>query len=90
MSLNTEEDTERGRRRVLTPGSLLSVVSATVLIDSLILVFSCLIIWSVGGYLMLSLVPFGILTLAVALPAVWACVAVAVLAFHAETDPENN
>ncbi|WP_299811563.1 hypothetical protein [uncultured Roseibium sp.] len=90
MSLNFEEDDARGRHRVLTASSLLSVVSATVLIDSLILVFSCLIIWSVGGYLMLSLIPFAILTLTVGLPTVWACVAVAVLAFHAETDPENN
>ncbi|MCX2724960.1 hypothetical protein [Roseibium salinum] len=68
----------------------MQVVSATVLIDTLILVFAGMTVWAVGGYLKLALVPLALLTLAVAVPTMWACVSVAVLAFDAETNPENH
>jgi hypothetical protein len=76
--------------RVISFSSIAGVVSATILIDTLILTFAFLTLWAVGGYLGLSLIPFAILTLFVLLPTVWACVKVAILAFDAETDPANN
>jgi hypothetical protein len=76
--------------RVITFGSVMAVISATVLIDTLILTFAFLILWSVGGYLAMSLMPFAIFSLLILVPTVWACVRVAMLAFEAETDPANN
>jgi len=76
--------------RVITFGSVTAAVSATVLIDTLILTFAFLILWSIGGYLAMSLVPFAVFSLLILGPTVWACVKVAMLAFEAETDPANN
>lgn len=85
-----EKSQKECRQRVLTFSSLLSVVAATVLIDSLIITMAAATIWATGGYLHLSLVPFSALVLAGAGLTIWACVSVAFLAFDAETDPLNN
>lgn len=85
-----EELEKRNRQRVLTFSSLLSVVWATVLIDTLILIIAAATVWAVGGYLRLPLIPFAVLALAGAVATIWACVSVAVLAYNAETDPAHN
>jgi len=81
---------KQDRQRVLTCSSLLSVVWATVLIDTLILTMVSVTVWATGSYLHLSIIPFALLALSSAIATVWACVTVAVLAYDAETAPENN
>lgn len=88
--MSGEKLEKRNRQRVLTFSSLLSVVWATVLIDTLILIIAAATVWAVGGYLRLPLIPFAVLALAGAVATIWACVSVAVLAYDAETDPANN
>ncbi|MEI2386371.1 hypothetical protein [Breoghania sp. JC706] len=76
--------------RVLNLKSTLSFVSVTLLVDTIILSTSSFLVWSVGGYFRFSFLLFAILTALVLPPALWACVKVALLAFDAETAPENN
>jgi hypothetical protein len=77
-------------RRVITLGSLIGIVSATALVDLLILTFAFVALWSVGAYLRMSAVPFAVSAAVILIPTVWACFKVALLAFEAETDPANN
>ncbi|GAB4521469.1 MAG: hypothetical protein Tsb0019_22890 [Roseibium sp.] len=76
--------------RVITIGSLIGIVSATALVDLLILTFAFVALWAVGAYLRMSAVPFAVFSAVILIPTVWACYKVALLAFEAETDPANN
>jgi hypothetical protein len=89
-SVQVKEADRPVRTRVLTFASLFGVVSVTVFVDSQLFAAAGALIWAVGGYFSLSVLPFAVLALAIGLPAIWGCIIVAIMAFDAETDPENN
>ncbi|EAV42388.1 hypothetical protein SIAM614_22442 [Stappia aggregata IAM 12614] len=90
MSLKFEDEDFVDRRRVITASSLFSVACATILINTLILVFAFLMVWAIGGYLMLSGPLLLVLVALISGPTAWLCVRVGFIAFEAETNPENN
>lgn len=84
------QETDPAVRTGITALGVLGALSATVLMGSEILFADAAAIWAVSGFLHLAGAALIVLAGVFSLPAIWACVAVARLAWQVETDPENR
>jgi len=76
--------------RVITLASIAALLSFTLFIDTEVVAVVAAVVWSVSTVLHLPLAVAAGLAALLAVPAVWACIAVAIMAFDAGTDPANN
>ncbi|MEZ5812114.1 MAG: hypothetical protein R3D45_11945 [Rhizobiaceae bacterium] len=74
----------------ITALGILGALAATVLMGSEIAFADAAAIWALSGFLHVAGITLIVLGVAVSLPAVWACIAIARLAWRAESDPRNN
>jgi hypothetical protein len=75
--------------RVFTLSTISSALALIVFLASEIGIVAVATVWSLVGLLHLGPIPAGVLSLIVGLPCLFAIGKLSVLAFSAETDPEN-
>lgn len=76
--------------RVITIASIAALLSFTLFIDTEVIAVVAAIVWSVSTTLQLPLAIGAVLAALLAVPALWTCIAVAIMAYDAGTDPANN
>lgn len=76
--------------RVITLASVAALLSFTLFVDTEVIAVVAATVWSVSTMLHLPLALSAVLAALLAVPALWACIAVAIMAFDAGTDPANN
>ncbi|WP_157019140.1 hypothetical protein [Mesorhizobium xinjiangense] len=77
-------------KRVINFWSLLSFISVSVFVAIEIIVIAAAMVWSVSGLLHFGTYATTSLGILIAIPALFAIIKVTILAFQAETNPENN
>ncbi|MBN7761811.1 hypothetical protein JF546_08825 [Nitratireductor aquimarinus] len=77
-------------KRVINFGSLVGFLAVTTFVVFHILVVAIAAVWSISGLLGFGNVEVIILSVIIGIPSLYAAFKVTVLAFAAETDPENN
>jgi hypothetical protein len=70
--------------------AIVAVIAVTLFIDSEIMAVTAAALWALSGLFSMPAMVLAALGIAASLPALWACFAVAILVFNAETDPANN
>jgi hypothetical protein len=75
---------------VITLASIAAILSFTLFVDSEVVAIVAATVWSVSKMLHLPFVISAALAALLSVPALWACIAVAIKAYDVETDPANN
>ncbi|WP_319412466.1 hypothetical protein [uncultured Cohaesibacter sp.] len=89
MFLQTTPAPIIARKRIYTLTGMISFVSATILIDTLILSTAAILVWAIGSILMLSIAPFLTFATIILVPAFILAVKVGMMVFDVETTPES-
>lgn len=76
--------------RIITPRSIFGAVSSAGYIITKIAFVEIALLWLIVDYLRLSMTGAVLAGVVVSIPCLWASVKVSIMAFEAETDPENN
>ncbi|MBB4302571.1 hypothetical protein GGD81_001601 [Rhodobium orientis] len=77
-------------KRVINFWSLLGFISVAVFLASEIAAAGAAVVWSISSLFGLGMVPTIVLGTLVGVPSLYGLVKATVMAFQAETDPENN
>jgi hypothetical protein len=81
---------QQNRGRAIGIAAIFAVITVTLFIDTEILAVTAAALWAMSGLFAIPAIFLAVLGVAVSIPALWACIAVAILVFNAETDPANN
>ena len=76
--------------RVMNFTVLSGIVIITLFYDIELLIVAAAATWSISSLLALPPAASVVFAVLVAIPTLWACIAVAILAWNAETDPERS
>lgn len=77
-------------KRVISFWSITGAIAVTLFVSTELVVAAAIAVWAVSGLLALDEVATIILSTLVAIPILYGIARVSILAFEAETDPENN
>lgn len=77
-------------RRVVTAGAIAGILAVTLFLDGELIGVVVAAVWSLSSIFHLPWAFCAILATALAVPALWACIAVAIMVYDAETDPANR
>ncbi|MCW2307480.1 hypothetical protein [Rhodobium gokarnense] len=77
-------------KRVINFWSLLGFISVSAFLATEIAVVAAAVVWGISSLFGLAMVPTIALGILVGVPSLYGMVKATILAFQAETDPENN
>lgn len=77
-------------KRVINFRSLLGFIAVSIFVATEVIAAAAAAVWSISGLLELSAFPMIVLGTVVGFPCLYGIIMTTVMAFEAETDPENN